>query len=101
MVCTDEIAGRARNDELMARNDELMARNDELMARNDELMARNDVSGHPGLDPGSGSSVCIDDFSILPRELKGNFPIFVTDDKNSHQIWQTAKTDRLFSQWLE
>ena len=37
-VCADEIAGRARNDELMARNDELMARNDELMARNDESL---------------------------------------------------------------
>ena len=51
IVWTDEIAGRARNDE--------------LMARNDELMARNDVSGHPGLDPGSGSSACINDFYVL------------------------------------
>ena len=35
-VCTDEIAGRARND---------------------ESKVRNDVPGHPGPDPGSGSSV--------------------------------------------
>ena len=27
-------------------------------ARNDKSKARNDVPGHPGPDPGSGSSVC-------------------------------------------
>ena len=31
------------------------------MARNDESKARNDVNGHPGPDPGSGSSVCTDE----------------------------------------
>ena len=39
-TCTDEIAGRARND---------------------KSKARNGVPGHPGPDPGPGSSVCTDE----------------------------------------
>ena len=46
-VCTNEIAGRARNDK--------------SKARNDESKARNGVPGHPGPDPGPGSSVCTDE----------------------------------------
>ena len=41
-VCTDEIAGRARND---------------------KSKTRNDVPSHPGPDPGSGSSVCTDEIA--------------------------------------
>ena len=62
-VCTDEIAGQARNDAARHPGPDSLVCTDEIagQARNDESKARNDASGHPGLDPGPGSSVCASD----------------------------------------
>ena len=51
-ICTNEIAGRARND---------------------ESKARNDVPGHPGPDPGPDPSVWTNEF----REFEGYAPQFL------------------------
>ena len=54
IVCTDEIAGRARNDGIGHPGPD--PGSDSYMRL--RVGARNDGIGHPGLDPGSDSLIC-------------------------------------------